>query len=552
MKLSQKLFKQFLGIALVSILLTATFSMVVFWHMFSSQETDNLGIYAHTLVKAYNANKHIVVPDINVPSNLRITLIAEDGEVLYDTNEKLKIAEMENHANRPEVSEALENGIGESSRMSELHNSITHYYAIRTDDGNVLRVSTYNTLIFQVFVGIFPYIIIISLFVFICCIPLSKLSTKKVVNPIYEMSESLDNAPYDELTPFTETINKQQKEIKRQIRKLQIEKNKISTLIQNMSEGFILLDMKKNILMCNYSATKLLDLEGKLVEGKNITSFSKSESANDCVESAINGIGKSCDLKIKKKTLQIITNPVYSNDVQNGVICLILDISEKEKAEKMRQEFTANVTHELKTPLTSISGYAEIIASGIAKPDDVQGFANKIRKESARLLALIGDIIELSLLDESKTESQNNPVNLAAIAFEVAEDLKSNAEKQNVSITVDAEESVIKGNRNQLYEVIYNLCDNAIRYNKPDGKVNISVKNIDNRSIVKVSDTGIGIPKKHQKRVFERFYRVDKSRSKDTGGTGLGLAIVKHIVEHHRGELTLESDNNGTTFTIKF
>ena len=261
----------------------------------------------------------------------------------------------------------------------------------------------------------------------------------------------------------------------------------------------------------------------------------------------------SVDVTINGRVLQIITNPVYSNKKQNGVICLIIDISAKKKAEKMRREFTANVTHELKTPLTSISGYAEIIASGLARPDDVRGFAGKIHKESGRLLSLIGDIIKLSQLDENISNEDFVKVDCSMVAKEVAEDLRSNAQKHNVTINTDVHPVTIMGNRNQIYELIYNLCDNAIRYNRPNGTVTIMTgKDKDDRAYITVSDTGIGIPEKHQKRVFERFYRVDKSRSKETGGTGLGLAIVKHIAERHGGTVTLKSGEGGSTFTVEF
>lgn len=552
MKLSKRLVKRFYIIAIVSILLTAVFSTVAFWFVFAGQEQNDLRIYAETVVREYNSQKDFSVANDYSTENMRVTLIDPDGNVLFESSDGVEVSTMENHSDRPEFKEALESGSGSSNRMSATLNNITYYYAIKTYDGNVLRFSKTAGSMLAIFISIFPSIILIMAFVFLICVAMSRRSARRIIEPIKNMSENLDETPYEELVPLAETISSQQKEIKKQIQKLQLEKDKIDTLIQNMSEGFILLDIERNVLMSNHSAAKLIGASEDEITGKSLLAYSRNETVIDCVDSAIAGKGKSGDMTINGRVLQIITNPVYSNKKQNGVICLIIDVSAKKRAEKMRREFTANVTHELKTPLTSISGYAEIIASGLARPDDVQGFAKKIHKESGRLLSLIGDIIELSQLDESSSSEDYSPVDLAGIAYEVADDLRSNAEKLNVKITVDAEKTVISGNRNQLYELIYNLCDNAIRYNKPDGKVNITVKHDEKCSVIKVADTGIGIPEKHHKRVFERFYRVDKSRSKETGGTGLGLAIVKHIAEQHGGSVTLKSGESGTEFTVKF
>lgn len=552
LKLSKRLLNRFSVIAFVSILLTAVFLTAAFWFVFANQEQSDLQIYSNTVARAYNADSKAEILNNYSSLNIRITLISSDGSIIFDSSNGVKLQTKENHSDRPEFKEAIKNGNGSSRRMSSTINSVTYYYAVKTNDGNILRASKTVDSTVKMFARIFPAVLLIMIFVFIICIAMSKRSTRKIIEPIENMSKNLDDTPYDELVPLAQTISSQQKEIKKQIQKLQIEKDKINTLIQNMSEGFILIDMDKNVLMSNHSAAKLIGANDERMIGKSLISYSRNDTVLECVESALNGEGKSGDLTINGRVLQIMTSPVYSNSRQNGVICLIIDVSAKKKAEKMRREFTANVTHELKTPLTSISGYAEIIASGLARPNDVQGFAKKIHKESGRLLSLIGDIIELSSLDESTSSEEFVPVDLSGVAYEVAEDLRSNAAKQGIDISVDAKKTVIKGDRNQIYELVYNLCDNAIRYNRPNGKVKITVTESENKSIIKVADTGIGIPQKHWKRIFERFYRVDKSRSKETGGTGLGLAIVKHIAEHHGGIVTLESNESGTTFTVQF
>lgn len=550
MKLRKEILKRFAVVATVSILLTAVLMTAAFWLLFSRQEANELKTLAQTVSNIYDGDNLEPVKRAFSDGDARITIILSDGTVIYDS--KTNAADMPNHKDRPEFLQAMENGSGSSSRMSATLNTNTCYYAVKTNDGNVLRVSkTYDSIVY-VFIRVLPVIAAVVAAVFVICIILSRIATKNIIEPIENMSQNLENTPYEELEPIVKTINSQQKEIKKQVRKLQLERDKINTLIQNMSEGFILIDMDKKVLMSNNSAKKLVGADVTKTDGKGLLEYSRNETVIECVDSALNGTAMSGDISINGRVLQIITNPVYSNKKQNGVICIIIDVSEKKKAEKMRREFTANVTHELKTPLTSISGYAEIIASGLARPDDVQGFARRIHKESGRLLTLIGDIIKLSQLDETLSEEEYVSFDIAGVANEVAEDLRTNAQKHEVTISTQTQKAVMKGNRNQFYELIYNLCDNAIRYNRPGGSVKITVEKNEEHCIIKVSDTGIGIPAKHHKRIFERFYRVDKSRSKETGGTGLGLAIVKHITERHGGSISVESGQDGTTFTVVF
>jgi two-component system phosphate regulon sensor histidine kinase PhoR len=550
-KLSKKLLKNFSVIAVVSILLTAVFSTAAFWFVFSDEQEAEVRQYTDKIISVYNSDSEIDLSKYYGIGDFRVTLIKSDGSVVSDSVDT-DVNSMPNHSDRPEFEQAIKDGNGSSHRMSETLNKITYYYAGKTADGSVIRVAKTIDSIYGIFLFVIPSILIIMIGVFVVCTILTKRSTKKIIEPIKEMADNGNGSPYDELLPLSQKIASQQRQIKRQMRRLQFEKDKISTLIENMAEGFILIDVDKKVLMSNYSASKLLGADDDGVTDKTLIAFSRNEVLNDCVDKALSGESKNGDTTVKGRALQIITNPVYSNGEKNGAICLIIDVSAKKKAEKMRREFTANVTHELKTPLTSISGYAEIIASGLVKPDDIPNFANKIHKESGRLLSLISDIMELSQLDEKFSDEEFVPVDLAGVAAEVAEDLRSNAEKHGITITVDTKTAVINGNRNQIYELIYNLCDNAIRYNRENGSVKIITGDDNEHPFVKVADTGIGIPEKHHKRVFERFYRVDKSRSKETGGTGLGLAIVKHITERHGGEIFLESSEQGTTFTARF
>lgn len=552
MNLRKKLLSKFILIATISLILTAVFSTVSFWFIFSAHEMKELRNHGEIVANSYNNGDN---PDLLAQYSLtylRLTLINSNGDVIFESDPELEKEEMENHSNRPEVQAAFETGIGEDQRMSDSLGEVTYYYAVKTADGSVIRVSRTIESVISIFMRVLPYIFGVSGAVFLGCILFSRHSTTKIIQPIENMGKNLDISPYEELIPLSKTIRSQEQLIIKQMKHVQLEKDRIETLIQNMSEGFVMIDMDKNILMSNYAAEKLLGENSGISVNDSFLNYAHNEIVCECIEKSFDGESHSGEAYINKRTLQIIANPVYSNDEQKGVILLIIDVSAKNKAEKMRQEFTANVSHELKTPLTSILGYAEMIAGGIVAPEDVRGFAGKIYKESGRLLALIGDIIELSQLDENAERENFIPVDLYAISNEVSENLKESAEKSNITISVEGEKSIVSGNRSQLYELIYNLCDNAIRYNKPDGSVKISLAKDDDKVVLKVSDTGIGIPEKHIKRVFERFYRVDKSRSKETGGTGLGLAIVKHIVERHGGVITLDSSENGTVFTVVF
>ncbi len=552
MRLRSKLFNGFILVAAVSVLLTAVLSTAAFRILFSVREKDDLIEYGSTVAASYNEDSSIIYSYYYSSPGLRITLISPDGSVIFESSSGTSEGSMENHSDRPEFISAIESGSGYDERISETFRSVTYYYAEKTNDGNVIRVAETVDNVITLFIQLLPLTAIIMIVVFIICFILARRRTKKILSPIENMAEDIGNAPYEELIPLSKTIVSQQNQIKSRLYELQLEKDKINTLIQNMSEGFVLIDMDKNILMTNHAATKLISGNDNDIAGRSFLVYSRNEVIKECVEKALLGTRYSSEAYINGIFLQIIASPVYSNDKQNGIICIIIDISEKRRAEKMRREFTANVTHELKTPLTSISGYAEMISSGIAAPDDIKGFAERIHKEAGRLLSLISDIIELSQLDESARNDDFTRFDLAAVANDVSENLRPNAQKRDITLSVNSEKSIINGSRSQIYELIYNLCDNAIRYNRQGGRVEIFVYSDDNKSTVRVSDNGIGIPKQHQKRVFERFYRVDKSRSKETGGTGLGLAIVKHIAERHNATVELESNAEGTAFTVSF
>lgn len=550
-RLKRKLTNRFLTIAIVSVLITALSVTVACWLSFSSQAYDDLEGYGRLICQSYNQNESLISLKNAGVDNLRITLIDSRGNVLYESSSDVSTGNMSNHLSRPEIKEALTNGSGTDSRISDTLGKVTHYYAKLTDNGNVLRVAMEINSVIPTLLGIIPVLLFIIAYVLIICLIVASESTKKIVEPIEKMTEDIKNVAYQELVPFANTIEKQQNEIKKQMERLQLEKDRINALIANMSEGFILLDMDKIILAENDSAAILLGSTHSDCIGKNVIEFSRNKEFISCVEEALKGHNQTASFEHGGEVVEVLSSPVFSKNTQTGVICLIVDITQRVKAEKLRREFTANVSHELKTPLTSISGYAEMIENGMAKNRDVKKFAGKIRKEAARLLTLIGDIIQLSHLDEPDKSLDKQDTSLLELSGDVADSLAPGAEKKGVSIKTSGDEARLMCNRDLIYQVIYNLCDNAVRYNCDGGAVDIIITDLPGEAKITVKDTGIGIPQRHLGRIFERFYRVDKSRSKETGGTGLGLAIVKHIVEQHNGKIELESEENkGTKITV--
>ncbi len=541
---------------LVTAILVSLITWLVFFNAFQNQVNADLKTYAQLIATSYD----YITDDNNLKDfakgQTRITLIKADGNVIFDSEKKSD----ENHLERSEIKDALQDGEGYSSRYSETTRTNTYYYAMKLSNGNILRVAKDADALNSVFTSILPYMILIFIMLLIMSLAIGFFLTKKIINPITKLSESVDDIGtdidaddiYPELSPFITEIIAQKREIRYQLGKVEREKNKVAAIIQNMSEGMILLDLDKNILLMNEATKRIFNVGDVTLKHDSLLYISRDKDVNDCVDKALDGENSSLELMLNGRIYQMIANPVASQGEQIGVICLIIDITEKKEMESMRQEFTANVSHELKTPLTSISGYAEMIEAGIVKEEDIKNFAGRIRKESARLLSLISDIILLSRLDNSqKAEAiRKETVNLLTIAQKCADDIAVQAERQGVVVRVSGEEYIMRGNITLLTELVQNLCDNAVRYNRDkDGKVDITVGD----GFIDVKDTGIGIPPEHRARIFERFYRVDKSRSKERGGTGLGLAIVKHICELYDAKIELKSSEGfGTEIKITF
>ena len=485
----------------------------------------------------------------------RITWVDTDGTVLYDSFKNSE--NLENHLDRPEIKEALEKGSGSITRPSETLAEQTYYYAVRLSDDTVIRVASTTRSGWASFMQAIPWIVALTIVIFCITMVLAEIQTKKIVGPINNLN--LDNpdeaSVYDELSPLIGRIEKQNLTIHKQMDTLREKQMEFAAITENMSEGFIVVDSKAEVVSYNSSAMRILGVERQLVPDSrvNILNFNRSAEFREAVDHALAGRHAEQNLELNGHCYQMIANPVLDEGRNEGAIIVILDITEKQGREELRREFSANVSHELKTPLTSISGYAEIMKNGLVRPEDMARFAENIYTEAQRLITLVGDIIKLSQLDENAVEVEKSAVDLYEVSSDVVKRLQGNAVKQKVSINLQGEPAVVHGARQILDEMIFNICDNAIKYNKTNGKVMVTVKNEGMRKVVTVADTGIGVPEADKDRIFERFYRVDKSHSKQIGGTGLGLSIVKHGAIYHDAQVELESKvGEGTVVRIVF
>lgn len=483
---------------------------------------------------------------------LRITWIDKNGKVLFDN--KTDASSMENHLEREEVRQAVENGYGKSSRYSETLTEKSLYSAKKLSDGSVLRLSVSQYSVLTLFLGMLRPVLIIALLAVVLALLLAYRLSKNIVTPLNKLNldSPLSNKVYEELSPLLKRMDAQQRQLKHQSEELKRKREEFETATENMSEGLIILNEKGVILSINRAAAKMLGLSEDSV-GKDFFSEKTSVNLKEPTQKALSGQNTEEVFALNDGNCQLLANPVSTDGKVTGAALLVLDVTEKERAEQMRREFTANVSHELKTPLQTISGYAELLANGMVADKDKTAFSEKIYAEAQRMIRLIEDIIKLSNLDEGAVELTRETVDLYVTAENTVRSLLPAAKKANVTLSLNGENAEIYGIPQLLTAVVYNLCDNAIKYNKDGGTVFVSVKNNAENIVLSVRDTGIGIPKEQQERIFERFYRVDKSHSKEVGGTGLGLSIVKHAAKLHDAKITLESEvGKGTEITVIF
>lgn len=482
-------------------------------------------------------------------SGYRLTWVEADGTVLFDNC--IDAREMENHADREEIKEALRGGTGSSSRYSTTLTEQNIYEAIRLKDGSVLRISESRATVVALLLGMLQPIVFIVLIACLLSVWLANRMARRVVEPLnrLDLDQPLENDVYEELSPLLHRIHAQQLEIQEQMQTLKRKQEEFDQITENMKEALILLDYTGRIVSINPAAKVLFDA-GEC-KGKDFVTIDRKQNMRIAMEEARNQGGSSLRDKLNDREYQFELNCIESDGMALGIVILGFDITEQIHAEQNRREFTANVSHELKTPLQSIIGSAELLENGIVKQEDAPRFVGHIRKEASRLVVLIDDIIRLSQLDEG-AEMPREEISLGQLTEEVCQTLYDSAKRKNVSIEVTGD-GKMTGVRRLIYEIIYNLCDNAIKYNHPGGKVSVSIKETKDTLCFRVEDQGIGIEPKEQEKVFERFYRVDKSHSKQSGGTGLGLSIVKHAVQYHHGKIQLESKiNEGTVITVLF
>lgn len=544
--MTKKIFK---AIALVAgIMLIACLLIIVdcLYEYFCSVQENELKDMLDVASKAVSSDGSSFLTRLK-SNRFRLTWIAADGSVIYDT----QTGELENHMERVEVKEAMQNGEGESRRYSSTLMEKTIYYAKRLDDGTVLRISTSSATAGKLLLGMLRPIVIVLIAALVLSLILADRLAKRIVEPLnaLDLDRPLENDAYEELSPLLNRINRQHMQIARQLEDLNKKKDEFEQITESMQEGLVLLDQKGTILSINKAARSLF-LANEECIGKDFITIERSYGVISAIQQAVRSGHAEERMEQGGRIYQLDITRIESAAKPVGAVILSFDITEQENAEQNRREFTANVSHELKTPLQGIIGSAELIENGMVKPEDMPRFVGHIRTEAQRLVTLIADIIRLSQLDEGH-ELPMEGVDMLCVASDAAAQLKAAAEAKHISMSIEGEACTVYGARSLLYEVAYNLIDNAIKYNRENGMVDIKVSRENKKVKLTVSDTGIGIAPEHQQRIFERFYRVDKSHSKASGGTGLGLSIVKHAVQYHHGEIKLKSElNKGSEITV--
>ena len=552
--MTRKIFQSIIAVVISVLLLSLALITGVLYNHFETAMLDQLRTTAQFAEQGVEREGMAYFDSLHA-QNCRVTWIAADGTVKYDNRSNPKT--MENHADRQEVREAMENDSGTSVRRSSTLSEHTMYYAKRLSDGTVLRLSMSQRSVLFLMGGMLSPLVFIFLAACLLAGVLSYRVSKKIVKPLSEIDlkhpEQVET--YDELSPFLQRIAAQNREIDARMAEIRKQQQEFSMITENMSEGLFVVDRNYQILSYNKSAMQIFGMDPRQ-EHENLLAVNRSEGFRNAVDSALKGRHAQENLELNGRVYQIIANAVCQPDFAEdmvGAVILVLDVTEKEAQEQYRREFTANVSHELKTPLTSISGIAEIIRNGIVKPEDIPHFAGKIYDESQRLITLIGDIIKLSRLDENQVPMERETVDMLEMARDVVQQLSSVARKSGVTLVANGTHGQVQGVRQVLGEMVYNLCENAVKYNRAGGRVWVDVQQVADHVVLRVKDTGIGIPAAEQGRIFERFYRVDKSHSKAVGGTGLGLSIVKHGAALHHATISVSSEpEQGTEITLTF
>ena len=549
--MTAKIFRNAFLIGFTVLLACILLFFFIMYSNYQAQAFDNLAIEAEHIsegMQICGGESYLSA----VQSGERITWIAADGSVLYDN--MADSSTMENHLQRPEVAEAFETGSGRSDRYSSTILEKNNYDALLLKDGTVLRVAGKQTSLAAMALMLVQPSLWIVVLVLVLCGLLAMRLARQIVRPINAINPDNPNATptYPELQPLITRLQEQNRTIRTQLSELSTRQREFDAITENMREGFLIVDNKCSILSSNRSALRLLGIDDAQ-KPENLHQAVCSGKLLDLVDNALAGTRGDEEITVGGGTWQLLANPVITAGHVTGAIIIFMDVTEREQREALRREFSANVSHELKTPLTSITGFAELMKEGMVPKEKMQEFSGDIYRESRRLIDLVDDIIQLSRLDEGTANFSKSPVDLYTLSGQVIESLRPVAQKQDITLTLSGQHAVIEGVEQLLQEMVYNLCDNAIKYNISGGSVTVSVWQNGQTVTLSVVDTGIGIPYADQSRVFERFYRVDKSHSKEVGGTGLGLSIVKHAAQYHGAKLELKSDpGRGTAIAVNF
>ena len=550
--MSKRIFKAMMAVTLTTLLVCMALFIAILFPYFETQLSDELRNELEYLAPNVERDGLGYLERLGDGQN-RLTLIDADGTVLFDSD--ADPAQMENHADRPEVIQAIAEGAGESSRYSETLTEKTINCAILLENGRVLRISSTQYSSMALLASLTPSLLLVLIFAALVAVTIAYKLSQRLTKPLNEIDlehPQVNQAPYEELKPLLRRLHHQNRQIREQIQQLQAQKRQFTAITDNMREGFLVLDADGLVLSYNSSATRLLQPE-KPLDGHNIRDLTDEPDFLESLHGAQEGEHVESLVPLHGRICQLFANPVYQESTLTGIVLVLLDVTEQQEREGLRREFSANVSHELKTPLTSIAGIAEIMKSGMIAPADVPHFAGKIYDESQRLIQLVRDIIRISQLDENNIHDTPVPVELKKCAARNLSLLESAADAADVTLLLEGEEAVIQAVPAILDEMVYNLCENAVKYNRPGGSVTVTVRSDAAHVTLEVADTGIGIAPEHHSRVFERFYRVDKSHSKEIGGTGLGLSIVKHGAAFHHAQVELESAlDKGTTVRIIF
>lgn len=550
--MKNRFFRYLLGISLLTLFLSTIASMFTYYSVYvdrSNKDLSNIVITMSETLKRIDDDENYLDSVAKKKRDFRITLIKDDGDVLYDSAENANF--LPSHKDRPEVIKAQKNGFAEVERFSNTLSKDLYYVSLRLDDGSILRVSREMDNLIGAFRKVFPIDILMSILIFIIATAVSRRLTKKTFEPLNNLNEdllSIDTEMFPEISPFINKINKQNKTIKDNYREISRERDTIETILKNMKESLIIIDENKNLLSVNNSAMELFNSKRKLI-GENILNLIRDDDLLKLIDDALMGSSVESITNIGDREFKFYVNPVFEDKKVRGVVILFIDETEEIRALRLREEFSSNVSHELKTPLTSICGFSELLVNGMVDDANKEEFYKLIYDDSKRLLNLIEDIMKISGLETEETFSREE-IKLKELIKDILRSQRNLIDEKNIAVSLDGDGLVFE-NKTMMWELFANIINNGLKYNKDGGKLDIKISEDEKHYEVLIVDTGIGIPSKDLARIFERFYRVDKSRSRKIGGTGLGLSIVKHVLQSIDGKLEISSElGMGTSFKI--